>query len=302
MRNLPDSGVPDIREYLYVDTPRVRTLLAQFTAGLPEEESSTSGHIRKWQGSFNRIVGFSRERSESDQESRSLADLHVAMLEEAAEARGVLGDISAAAAIAKNWNQERLHKALKVGALIRISSPTLLLDPAAFAKKAKKFDEVSGDTEFSAVVTQVVESLYGDSLAVRILPCGPERPKLRFTGMIADPGDYLGKDRPTLFSRLGADAQEWTTVASISRIPRRGQSNYSAQLARIAGEVNQVMRQNTDRIERAALEVLIQETGRAMEEAGLSEAPSWPAISIVPLALYRQVPAFSIEPDMEVEG
>lgn len=37
--NLPESEIPDVREYIFVDTNRVRSLLAQMGDGLPDEKA-----------------------------------------------------------------------------------------------------------------------------------------------------------------------------------------------------------------------------------------------------------------------
>jgi hypothetical protein len=91
--NLPESSLPDVRDYVYVDTMRVRSLLAQTDDGLRDERSSTSSRSRRLRlGS--KLTGYEHGRDLSEGETMSLADLHVSMLEESAEALGLLADVS----------------------------------------------------------------------------------------------------------------------------------------------------------------------------------------------------------------
>ena len=49
VENLPFSEEADIREYLYIDRPRVRSLLAQIREGSPTTESRQRGRVSKLQ-------------------------------------------------------------------------------------------------------------------------------------------------------------------------------------------------------------------------------------------------------------
>ncbi|MDI6412782.1 hypothetical protein QLX52_28670 [Streptomyces albus] len=297
MRNLPDSDIPDIREYLYVDTPRVRSLLAQFAAGLPENRMSD--RTKKWTASFSQIVGLGRERSTSDQETRSLADLHVAMLEEDAESLGLLSDVSIISQKKKNWNRGKLHRILSPGNFIRVTALTQIIDPASFAATARAMDSLGDDSSFSEQVTLVTEALYRGQLVFRVLPCGTDETEYRYTGIVADPGNYLSDERSALNARFGAKAQEWTTLALVSRVPEQ---NTAPPLSRFESAVQGLagaFEGDPDRLDRGALESLIQEAARALEDFGLSEAPNWPAISVTPLAVYRNLSGFAVPTEME---
>ncbi|MGQ4360939.1 DUF6414 family protein [Streptomyces sp. SAS_272] len=286
-----------VREYLYVDTPRVRTLLAQLSSGLPEERRSE--RTQRWNASLVGMDGPKHEEGASEQEVRSLADLHVAMLEEVAEYSQMILDVSEVSARSKNWHRGRIHKALRPGSLIRVTGPAVIVYPASFAASASAFDEFSEDKSFSVDLTKIVRSMYGDHLTLRVYPCGEEEWECQYSGVIADPGGYLAGEKEVLFSRLGADPQEWTTVATISRIPRKDTASSESQFERIAETLQNSFTEG--QMNRRILEKMIQEASREMERMGLSEAPSWPAISVIPLAVYREIQPSSITSELKLD-
>ncbi|MCI3240492.1 DUF6414 family protein [Streptomyces spinosisporus] len=287
-----------VREYLYVDVPRVRTLLAQLALGLPQERRSD--RTRQWSASLTGIEGQHHEEGSSDQEVRSLADLHVAMLEDDAEFARMLADVTEVSKKPKNWNRGRIHKALNLGSLIRITGPTSFIYPASFAKSVTAFDVFSDDKTFSTEVTQIVKAMYGEHLTLRVFPCGEGEREYQFSGVISDAGGYLAGEKSVLFSRLGADLQNWTTLATVSRIPERDHMSPTVRLEQVMGELQQAFSRREE-VNRQILEKMIQETSRAIEGMGFTEAPVWPAISIIPIAIYREVVPSIIGPELEAE-
>lgn len=290
-------GRASVREYLYVDTPRVRTLLAQLSSGLPEERKSEQ--TKKWTASLTDLGGPQHDEGVREQEVRSLADLHVAMLEEAAQYADMLLDVSEVSKKAKNWNRGRIHKALNPGSLIRVTAPTSIIYPASFAASATAMDSLSEDDSFSQDVTKIVRAMYGDHLTLRIYPCGEDDWEYQYSGVISDPGGYLSGEKAVLFSRLGADPQEWTTIASISRVPERDHAAPTVRLERVVQTLQGVLER--EEMSRRVLEKMIQESSRAMEGMGLTEAPVWPAVAVIPIAVYRQIRPSIITPELELE-
>ncbi|MFF4552034.1 hypothetical protein [Streptomyces sp. NPDC001422] len=243
------------------------------------------------------IDGPGHDERTGEHEVRSLADLHVAMLEEVAEYSKMLLDVSEVSQKPKNWHRERIHKALRPSSLIRVTGPTAIIYPASFAASASAFDEFSEDRSFSVDMSKIVRAMYGDHLTLRVHPCGEEEWECQYSGVIADPGGYLSGEKSVLFSRLGADPQEWTTVATISRIPRRDTATSESRFERIAMDLQSSF--TDDQLDRRVLEKMIQEASREMERMGLSEAPSWPAISVIPLAVYREIQPSYITSELE---
>lgn len=288
-------GKASVREYLYVDTPRVRTLLAQLSFGLPEERKSE--RTRQWTASLTGLDGPQHDEGSREQEVRSLADLHVAMLEDAAEYAKMLLDVSNFSKKPKNWNRGRIHKALNPGSLIRITAPTSIIYPASFAASATALDSLSDDDTFSQDVGKIVRAMYGEHLTLRIYPCGEDDWEYQYSGVVSDPGGYLSGEKSVLFSRLGADPQMWTTVATVSRIPDRDHTPPTVRLEQVMTTLQQAL--ENEEMSRRVLEKMIQESSRAMEGMGLSEAPTWPAVSVIPIAVYREVSPSALPPDLD---
>ncbi|WP_455772236.1 DUF6414 family protein [Streptomyces parvus] len=289
-----------VRDYLYVDTPRVRTLLAQLSSGLPE--ARRSDHTRRWTDRLTGGDGPGHEEGTRDQEVRSLAELHVAMLEDDAEYAQMLLDVSEVSKKAKNWNRGRLHKALHPGSLIRVKGPTSLIYPASFAASTAAFDSFGDNSDFADDVDKVIRAMYGNHqhLTLRVFPCGEDEWECQYSGVICDPGNYLAGEKEVLFSRLGADPQEWTTLAMISRIPQRDSTPPEARFEKAMSSLEAAMDSGGE-VNRKVLEKMIQETSRAMEGVGLSEAPTWPAVSVIPLAVYRAVRSSQITSELELD-
>lgn len=86
--NLPESEIPDVREYIYVDTNRVRSLLAQMSEGLPDEKATSASRSSRLRLG-TKLAGFESGRDGTQSERLALADLHVSMMEEAATSLGL---------------------------------------------------------------------------------------------------------------------------------------------------------------------------------------------------------------------
>ncbi|MFI8446315.1 hypothetical protein ACIGFH_01235 [Streptomyces erythrochromogenes] len=222
------------------------------------------------------------------------------MLEEVAEYSGMLTDVSDVSKRSKNWHRGRLHKALRPSSIIRVTGPTAIIDPASFAAVVSAFDEINDDDSFSRMVNIIIKSMYGDHLALRVYPCGEDEWECQYSGVVADPGGYLAGERSVLFARLGADVQEWTTLATISRIPAQNETVSPGGFQRIMTSLQASM--GGEQLSRRLLEKMILEASRELESRGLSEAPVWPAISVVPIAVYREIRRSRLTPDLEIDG
>lgn len=291
MQNLPESEIPDVREYLYIDAQRVRNLLAQVQAGAPENISESTQRSRKLAASFAKIVGLSAEMTGSSerQESRSLNDLHVTMLEESALAMGVLSDVSVAASKRKNWLRGKLHSKLGEGSLIRLEADTRIIDSKNFTDAFSSFSDAMGEggDDEANEMNDLVKALYGDHVAIRCYPCGVENSSCCFSGIVPGESSYFSSERSTLFSRVGPDAQRWTSLLQVARIPERSPGS-----RRDFSQVMDQMRGFTDAgndLNRHTFDSFLMEVMREFESSGLQESHRFPEISVVPLAVYRQV-------------
>lgn len=316
--NLPETDFPDVREYLYIDSLRVRLLLAQLGDGLPEAESSSRGRSHRLQLNLARL-GWDRERTQSDVESRSLSDLHVSMLEEAATALEVLEDVSESARVETNWLADAAWRDdLRPGMFIRATAETRIIDPSAIMQTFLRLDraaptDVPGatktdeeqlgallETMFAGEqspaqseleqVAAMVGSLYGDGLSIRIQPFGEEDASRVFSGQITDASGFLAGERDALFSRLGPELHEWTTLAHVARAPRSAST--VSDVATVVAGINEssFVDATSGSLNRAGLEASLSSMAAFLEAMGLQDAPIFPAISIVPIAIYRTMP------------
>lgn len=136
---------PFVRDFLYVDINRVRSLLAQLAGGAPEvvkEKTSSLSALRATLGLTPFSFEHARERRDEQEESRSLTDLTFVLFEESAEAVGLLSDLSDRASVVDNWRSGRLHQDLEVSQLIRVTAPVRVLDPVYFQRSVERLDDL----------------------------------------------------------------------------------------------------------------------------------------------------------------
>lgn len=293
--HVPETGELFLRDYLYVDHGRVRSLLAQLHEGAPEQVSVSEEKHRKWSAALGSALGLTGERSTSRGEvaTRTLADLHFALFEDAAEQTGFLRDISDYASRAKNWNRSKLHRGLTEGDIIRATAPTRVVDPRHVAEQFRRLDDTFGDGAASvrgsmsaAQIQAMLEALYGPGVVVRAFPAGVDEPQCHLAGTLLEAPGYLETERATLFSRHGVALQQWTIVGQVARLP----SDQSGQPDTSAFEsLGDEMMNSSGSLNRSKLEEMLVKMTEFLEAFGMAEAPQHPAISITPLAVYRTV-------------
>jgi hypothetical protein len=110
-----------VRDYIYVDYPRVRSHLSQLAGGVPDEEQGKRS--RAWQTGFRQIAFANRTNTEEITESRSLANLHAAMLEDEAFAAEMLPDLSEIASRESVWHKGKFRRLMQPGGLVKDSCP-----------------------------------------------------------------------------------------------------------------------------------------------------------------------------------
>lgn len=287
--NLPDSDLIDLREYLFIDAPRVRMLVSQLRGGAPESTRTKNGRSSRLRVGLKVLEG-ERGWDQSGEDTIALSDLYVSMLEDDAEALGIMKDLSQHVTRAKFWKRGSVRNSLQPGMLLRITAPTRLVDASAIVRTWRGFEEAAGEQgeEFSEIVG-MIEALYGENLAVSVLPCGADNTTCAFIGVIGHGGEHIALDRTSLLSRMGPDAQTLTTIMQLARIPSerdRGltSSDVMADLSRRLSSVG-----DGDRIDRGVFDRMLLEATRMIEDFGLQNAPKWPAMAMTPLAIYRQV-------------
>lgn len=217
--NLPASDVPDLREYLFVDVPRVRMLVSQLQGGAPEITTTSHRRSRRLRAGLTVLQG-ERASQESHEDTLALSDLYVSMLEEDAEALGMLTDVSERARTPKFWKRGGLRRSLQPGMLLRVTAPTRIVDASRLIGIWRSFEAASNDDdqEFHQIMA-MVEALYGENLSVSVLPCGPDEPSCAFLAVVSHDNDHAALDRASLLARIGPETPELTTVMQVSRVP-----------------------------------------------------------------------------------
>lgn len=294
--NVPESDLPDLREYLFVDAPRVRMLVSQLRGGAPETTKSVTGRSGSLRASLKLLEG-ERASQRSEEDTIALSDLYVSMLEEDAEALGMLSDLSGRVNKPKFWKRGGLRRSLEPGMLLRVTAPTRLMDASGLVRIWRSFEAAIGDDGdgFEQMVV-IVEALYGENLPVTVMPCGPSEPSSAFLGVIGHGTDYVALDRASLLSRIGPDTPDLTTIMQLARVPTERENTRRPTQALVA-DIMRRFQADGDSIDRSAFDEFLLEMMRMTEDHGLQSAPRWPAVAMTPLAIYRQMPAAPSLPD-----
>jgi len=287
--NLPESDRPDLREYLFVDAPRVRMLVSQLRGGAPETSALRTGRSSRLRANL-KFLGADRTSEQSDEDTIALSDLYVSMLEEDAEALGMLSDLSDRATKPKFWKRGGLRRTLEPGMLLRVIAPKRLMDASGLLQVWRRFEAASGENndEFEQMMS-MVEALYGANLSITVMPCGTVEPSMAFLGVISHDTDFVALDRSSLLSRIGPETPELTTIMQIARVPTDRDNTVSSEA--LIAQIMQRLGRGGDDIDRNAFDEFLFEMMRMTEDHGLQSASRWPAIAMTPLAIYRQIPA-----------
>lgn len=290
---LPGTGEPFLREYLFVDGDRVRSLLAQLAEGAPEQYKASEAQHRAWQLNVRMPVGGNRNNVDvaASEETRSLTDLHLAMLEDVAEPAGFLRDMSDELKKAKEWKRSRHLRKLKPGDLIRVTAPTRVSDPRHIGDLVRRFGGVVPDADQRGIAevgrfASLMDVMWPSGVVVRSFPAGVDEPECNLVGILPESSAYISGERNALFSRFGYEAQEWTLLGLVARVPDEPQP-----VLRPPASISELL--TGESIDRLELEMIAASLAGYLETYGIAEAPKFPAIAVTPLALYRMIQAYS---------
>lgn len=288
---LPNSDAPDVRDYLFVDRQRVGSLLSQFTNGLPEDRTEQASRSFRLKASLSSVFSFENDRGLSDSQTLALADLHVSQLEEAAEALSMLRDVSALVHKRKNWLRGKVRSKIEPGMLLRISAPTQISDISSIIDSFDRLNEVvsSEPDETMKQVLPQIAALYGESITVSIYTTDPEDFDVGFIGEVPADFDFGPMRKQLLLSQVGPSPVELTTLMQISAVPterdtRDSSRGWQSTFEKLSGELV-----DGEQLDRRRLDQMISAMGGLLAHHGFVAAPRWPAISIIPLAIYRNV-------------
>jgi len=133
-----------LRDFIYLDSDRVRSLLAQLDGGVVEqvvERAKTTGQGEaggRFFGLFDLRGSLARERT--SEQTKTTQDAIYFVFEEAAEELGLFTELEEFADPAP-WLSGAVHAHLSEGQLLRSSAPTRILDAHLFRERAHRFVE-----------------------------------------------------------------------------------------------------------------------------------------------------------------
>jgi hypothetical protein len=311
-----------IRDFLYLDIERVRSLLAQLEGGVVEAtveklKSSKQGRagISVFQ-IFELRGNLVRERG--SEQTKTLQDALFMLFEEAALASGLF-DPGVELDNHEAWETGRVHEVLREGQLVRSTGATRILDAKHFRERVERFARwprllasftgqeqlanIKSDKERERRLQQItaetvggpgaiqlirdigefVDLFLGGQISMRHFPCGIDYPDLAFVGMLLGRAGYLQEEREALFGKYGATASPWTVVAQVATVPRVPVSKPDLNFGDLVTA--------SDRIDRAQFEEMAMKIMEILETMGIAEGPQFPSIAVTPLAVFREVDA-----------
>ncbi|MGY0006550.1 DUF6414 family protein [Micromonospora sp. I033] len=117
-----------IREFLYVDTDKVRGMLAQLDGGISEEQRDTTKRDKRTEGGIKGFAGHYQGWGEESYVTKSLGDALFPTLEDALDSESLIHDLSEDLQDPSFWQSGRLQEVAPPGTLIRVSSLGSLFD------------------------------------------------------------------------------------------------------------------------------------------------------------------------------
>lgn len=313
---------PIVREFLYVDIERTRSMLAQLEGGILEQiRNQTLG--AKEGGVSASLFGIGANvgatSSSSIEESRSLQDSIFSLFEESADNNGFITDLPSEFHSIVFWNSGAVYDWLTEGQLVRITCDLEVIDSQFIASRIESFGNLAesiatmssgspndvnppknqrkkirdyarkqmwGETDPDSVqqIAKFIESFFAKTISVRLLPCGTENRETAFVANLADTRENMEQDRERLLGRYGSRFVQWTTVFQIAALPPTD----PASIGSISVSPTQLITGDTinrSEIERVALSLI-----SVMESMGVAGGPKMPSITITPIGIYRPIP------------
>lgn len=149
------------------------------------------------------------------------------------------------------------------------------------AMKDEQIKKMTGGVSLGllADIVEFVSAFTSDSITVRALPFGTERPEYHFAGTLLSRSEYIQPEREALFSRYGMNLDDWTVVMQVARISSSAPAPVSDfGQPTVTGDV----------LSRGSVEKMLTNLMAQMEALGMAEGAQYPAISVTVLAIYRE--------------
>jgi hypothetical protein len=310
-----------LRDFLYLDVDRVRSLLAQLERGVVEqvvERLKQSKEGRAGASLFQIFdLGGTLVREKASEQTKTLQDALYLLFEEAASETGLF-DSSPSLADEASWLEGTTHRSLREGELIKLTAPTRILDSKHFHERVKRFAEwprliasfaaqdqlatiknpkqrerkleelaaasLGGPVTLDLIrdIGQFTELFMGGQIVMRQFPCGEAKPDFALVGTLLDRPGFLQEEREALFAKYGAAPASWTVVSQVATIPKPGEGSEELELGDLFDD-------EADRISRTQFEDMAVQLMRLFETVGIAEGPVYPSIAVTPIAVFREV-------------
>ncbi|WP_152603598.1 DUF6414 family protein [Amycolatopsis rifamycinica] len=124
----------ELREYLYVDADKVRSLLTQLDGGVAEEMRRTEKTTKATTGGIKSVASHERNWGSEEYVQKSLADAIYSDLEEILEVNQLLPEVSETLASSDFWEDGSLQREFPPGMLMRLTGQGALFDARYIAK------------------------------------------------------------------------------------------------------------------------------------------------------------------------
>jgi hypothetical protein len=249
---------PTIRDFVYVDIDRVRSLLAQLAGGVVEQsvERLSKSHEARAGGSLFGLfeLGGALFRERASEQTKTLQDAIFLLFEDAATEAGLF-EVAINLADPSHWVSGRVHESLRAGQLLRVTAPTRILDAEHFRDRVERLADwsrlvatfsLSGqldhikstkerDRRIEMQTAQVlggpgaldeikrigefIHVFLAGQISLRQFPCGLEHSKLAFSGSLLGRPGYLQEEREALFAKYGSVVTDWTVVSQVATVP-----------------------------------------------------------------------------------
>ncbi|WP_139182874.1 DUF6414 family protein [Actinopolyspora xinjiangensis] len=123
-----DAHAQVLREFLYADIDRVRSLLAQRVGGVPEQDSKSVSSTKKFHAGVQKWLGHDSGHTAEDSQQRTLLDALFPELEEILESEGWLRDISGIFDDSTVKDVQALREQAREGSIVRLTANGQLFD------------------------------------------------------------------------------------------------------------------------------------------------------------------------------
>jgi hypothetical protein len=304
-------------DFLYLDIERIKSLLSQLQKGVVEstiERISTSKEAKAGAMFFGVAnLGGELGRQRTLEQEKSFRDYLYTLFDQIAEETGLFKS-SFDFADAWAWRGE-VRKTLKGGQLIKITSPTRIIDAVEIQQRItsilslpvdvagavateedvqkysrKQLDamlEQRGSMMFGAKrvplmmrsIGNLVDKIFAGQVVVRQFPCEDDS-NCNLFGLLSRQPGLLQDASEAIFAKYGAGLSEWTMVAQIANVPDESEE-------RDVSDMPDFM--DGTRLDRNKFEEFTDRFLGFIQRTGFASAPRFPEISVTPLAVFHEI-------------